>query len=472
MCIMYREKLQKLTDYEWVLPKSARQGMQVDGKIIASQEMLNHIEDQAIQQLTNVAMLPGAINPVCALPDAHWGYGLPMGSVAAFDAEEGIISSGMCGFDINCGINLIRTNLSYADIQNKVPQLIDEMYKNIPVGMGSKEGVRLTRDSLNEVAVHGMRWCVDNGIGDASDIAATEEHGSMEGADPSKVSDLAMKRGLRQLGTLGAGNHFVELQRVHDVVDPAFAKQQGITDPDQVCIMIHSGSRGFGHQIATDYLKIQEKSIEKYGITLPDRQLACSPASSPEGEDYYAAMRCAVNYSFSNRLAMTHQVRNAFEAVFKQDWEAMGIHTLYGLCHNVVKREQFIIDKVKRDLFVHRKGATRSYHDQPVLIPGSMGTSSWLLKGHKDSMHKTFGSSAHGAGRAMSRTAAIQQFDGDAIQKDLLSHHIYSKAPNARALAEEAPKAYKDVDLVIESVHGANISLKAVELKPIGVIKG
>lgn len=468
----FKKSFEKINDFEWRLPKTVREGMNVDGKIIASTHMLEHIEEQAIQQLTNVAMLPGAMNPVCALPDAHWGYGLPMGSVAAFDAEEGIISSGMCGFDINCGINLVRTNLQYKDIEDKKEELLDELYSKIPVGMGTKGGVPLTPDKLEGVMKNGLNWCVENDIGDSKDLKATEENGCMPGADPSKVSDLARKRGLKQLGTLGAGNHFIELQRAHDIVDPIFAKKLGITNPDQVCIMIHSGSRGIGHQIATDYLRIQEKSLEKYNITVPDKQLACSPASSPEGRDYFSAMICAVNYSFANRLAMTQRVRDSFESVFKKDWESMDLHTVYGLCHNVVKKERFKIDGKNRELFVHRKGATRSYENQPVLIAGSMGTSSWLLKGNEKSMNKTFGSSAHGAGRAMSRHAAISQFKGENIKEELHKQHIASRSPSPKSLAEEAPKAYKDVDLVIESVHGAEISLKTVELKPFGVIKG
>ncbi len=469
---MYKEKLEKINDFEWKLPKSVRKGMNVDGKIVASKDMLNYIEDEAVQQLTNVAMLPGIIEPVCAMPDAHWGYGLPMGSVAAFDAKEGIISSGLCGFDINCGINLIRTNLTYDDIKDKINQIMDKIYEKIPVGVGMKNGVQLDYEILDKVLKNGTKWCVENGFGCEEDRKNMEENGSMEGADPNKVSQLAKKRGLKQLGTLGAGNHFLEIQKVSDIVDPEFAKKCGITKKDQICIMIHSGSRGLGHQIATDYLKIQEKAVEKYNIKIPDKQLACAPATSPEGLDYYAAMKCAVNYSFSNRLVMTQWIREAFEEVLGNDWKSMDMHTIYGICHNVVKLEKFTIDGKEKELFVHRKGATRSYPDQPVLIAGSMGTSSWLLKGTEDALAKSFGSSAHGAGRAMSRNAALKQFNGTDIKKQLAENNIQSRAPTPQSLAEEAPKAYKDVDLVIESADGANISKKTAELKPVGVIKG
>ncbi|MFT4303097.1 MAG: RtcB family protein [Candidatus Woesearchaeota archaeon] len=469
---MFKEKLIQINDFEWRLPKEVRPGMNVDGRIFASKEMLNHIEEEAIQQLTNVAMLPGVMESVCAMPDAHWGYGLPMGSVAAFDSKKGIISSGLCGFDINCGIMLLRTNLTLKDIKPKLSELMDALYAKIPVGVGTKGGIELNYDKLEQVITKGNKWCVDNGIGCKEDLKNTEENGHMAGADPKKVSDLAKKRGLKQLGTLGAGNHFIEIQRANEIFDKDFAKKCGITKKDQICIMIHSGSRGLGHQIATDYLKIQEDSLNKYGIKVPDKQLACSPGSSKEGKDYYSAMICAVNYSFSNRLAMAHRVREVFQEIFKKSWKDMDIHTVYHLCHNVVKKEKYVIDGKEKELYVHRKGATRSFPNQPVIIAGSMGTSSWLLRGTKDSMTKCFGSSAHGAGRAMSRHSALKEFKGNKIKNELSKQGIESRAPNPLSLAEEAPKAYKDVDLVIESVHGANISTKVVELKPVGVIKG
>jgi len=293
----------------------------------------------------------------------------------------------------------------------------------------------------------------------------------MEGADPKKVSDLAKKRGGPQLGTLGAGNHFLEIQKVTDIYDNK-AKEWGITDKDQVLIMLHCGSRGFGHQVATDYLQIQEKAVQKYKIWLPDRQLACAPANSQEGKDYFTAMKCAVNYSFTNRLVMTQWIRETFEKIFNKDWESMDMHTIYGICHNVVKLEEHQLKGGKKKLFVHRKGATRSFPDQPVLLAGSMGTASYILKGTETAMQKTFGSSAHGAGRAMSRHGALRQFRGSEIQKELAKKGIVSKAPSPKSLAEEAPLAYKDVENVIASIHNSGISLKVVRMEPIGVLKG
>ncbi len=293
----------------------------------------------------------------------------------------------------------------------------------------------------------------------------------MEGADPKKVSDLAKKRGKPQLGTLGAGNHFLEIQKVSDIYDDK-AKEWGVTDKDQVLIMLHCGSRGLGHQVASDYLKIQEQAVKKYNIWIPDRQLVCAPAKSQEGQDYFAAMKCAVNYSFTNRLVMTQWIRETFEKIFKKDWESMDMHTIYGICHNVVKLEEHKVDNEKKQLFVHRKGATRSFPDQPVLLAGSMGTSSYILKGTQTAMEKTFGSSAHGAGRAMSRHGALRQFRGEKISQELADKGIVSKATSPKSLAEEAPGAYKDVENVIESVHNSDISIKVIRMEPIGVLKG
>jgi tRNA-splicing ligase RtcB len=468
----YKDQLKKLNDYEWIIPKSSRQGMNVDGKIIANESILNAIEEEALQQLTNVAMLPGVINPVIAMPDAHFGYGLPMGSVAAFDSENGIISAGLCGFDINCGINLIRTNLTKDEVKEKSKDLINELYNNVPVGVGGKGRLRLTSGQLDEVLARGLNWAVENGYGTRDDIDHTEEKGCMPDADPSKVSPLAKKRGGPQLGTLGAGNHFLEVQSAEDIFDRETARKWGIKDEKQVLIMLHCGSRGLGHQVASDYLKIQEHAVEKYKIKIPDKQLACAPANSSEGKDFFAAMKCAVNYSFTNRLVMTHWIRESFEKIFQRDWESMDMKTIYGICHNVIKLEEHIVEGKKKQLFVHRKGATRSFPDEPVIIAGSMGTSSYLCKGTEMAMQKSFGSSAHGAGRAMSRNDALDKFRGNQIQRELLEKGIQSKAPTFESLAEEAPLAYKDVDQVVESVHDAGVSLKVARMVPIGVIKG
>ena len=467
-----KEKLKQISPYEWELDKNVRPRMNVKAKIIANKRVVDAIEDDAVQQLTNVACLPGVIEPVIGLPDMHWGYGLPMGAVSAFDIEKGIISSGLCGFDINCGINSIRTNLSYDEVKNKTSELVHELFKNIPCGVGAKGRLKLTFDQLNEVLTKGIDWAIENGYGTKEDKKHIEENGRMEGGNPDKVSDLAKKRGLQQLGTLGAGNHFLEIQLVSDIYDRETAKKWGIADKDQVLIMLHCGSRGLGHQVATDYLKIQERAVSKYNIWLPDRQLACAPAKSQEGQDYFSAMKCAVNYSFTNRLVMTQWIRETFEKVFGKDWESMDMHTVYGLCHNVVKLEEHVVNGEKRKVFVHRKGSTRSFPGDTVLIAGTMGTSSYILKGTEKAMEKTFGSTVHGAGRRMSRHTAIRKFWGGKVKEDLAKRGIIAQSTHPKVLAEEAPNAYKNVDDVIESVHGIGISKKVCRLVPIGVCKG
>ncbi|MBU3940807.1 MAG: RtcB family protein [Nanoarchaeota archaeon] len=467
-----KENLKKLNEFEWELDKTVRKEMRVKAKIIANDKIMNAIENEAITQLTNVACLPGIIEPAIGLPDMHWGYGLPMGAVGAFDAEEGIISAGLCGFDINCGINLIRTNLTLKEVLEKQKELVSALFNKIPCGVGSKGKLRLTKEELNEVLLNGVNWAYYKGYATKKDIKSTEENGCMKGADPSKVSDLAKKRGCPQLGTLGAGNHFLEIQKVTDVFDNNMGKKWGVIDKDQVLIMLHCGSRGLGHQVASDYLKIQEKAVKKYNIWLPDNQLVCAPVNSKEGQDFFAAMKAAVNYSFTNRAVITKWIREVFEKVFKKDWEKLEMENVYSIAHNIVKLEDHIVNGKKKKLYVHRKGATRAFPDMPVIIAGSMGTSSYLLKGTEVAMQKTFGSSAHGAGRAMSRHAAIKSFRGEEISKNLLDKGIVSKATSWKSLAEEGPLAYKDIEEVINSVHGAGISLKVARMEPVGVIKG
>ncbi len=467
-----KEKLESVNKFEWRLPKSAREEMNVDGRIIANKKILDAIEDAAVQQLTNVACLPGVVNPVVGLPDMHWGYGLPMGAVSAFDDQDGVISAGLCGFDINCGINLIRTNLSSDDVRKEANKLVPSLFKAVPSGVGAKSNLRLSPEELEEVLKNGMNWAIDRGYVTKEDQNRTEEGGCMDGADPRKVSELAKKRGRPQLGTLGAGNHFLEIQEVTHIFDKNAAKAWGIENTGQVMIMLHCGSRGLGHQIATDYLKIQEQAVKKYKIWLPDDQLACAPVNSKEGQDFFAAMKCAVNYSFTNRAVMTKWIREVFERVFSRGWESMDMKTVYAIAHNIVKHEEHTVNGEKRKLYVHRKGATRSFPDMPVIIAGTMGTSSYLLKGSEKAMEISFGSSAHGAGRAMSRHAAIKRFWGDKIKDDLLQKGIVSQATHPKSLAEEAPLAYKDVEAVIDSVHGSGISKKVAKMVPIGVIKG
>jgi len=395
-----------------------------------------------------------------------------MGAVSAFDVNDGVISSGLCGFDINCGINLISTNLTVAEVEKKKKEMIALLYDNVPVGVGSKGKLRLTPSELDEVLVKGVGWAVAKGYFTKEDQAHVEERGCMEGADPSKVSALAKQRGGPQLGTLGSGNHFLELQKVTHIFDHAKAKEWGITGPDQVMIMLHCGSRGLGHQVATDYLKIQEEAVSKYKIWLPDRQLACAPATSNEGQDFFAAMKCAVNYSFANKAVMTAWIRESFEKIFGRTWKDMNMRTVYSVAHNIVKLEEHMINGEKRMAYVHRKGATRAYPDVPVIIAGSMGTSSYLCVGSEVAMEKSFGSSAHGAGRAMSREAAIRRFPGRSVEEALLKKGIISKAPTPQSMAEEAPEAYKDIEEVINSVHGSGISPKVARMEPLGVIKG
>lgn len=467
-----KESLQQLNDFEWLIPKSVRKGMLVDAKIIANKAIIDSMEDDAIQQLTNVAMLPGVLAPVIAMPDAHIGYGLPMGAVGAFDSENGVISSGCTGFDINCGINMIRTNLSYNDVKTKLSDLTSTLFKNIPCGVGSKGKLRLKPAELDEVLIHGVKWAVEHGYGIKEDIDKTEEFGCMQGADPSKVSDMAKQRGRPQLGTLGAGNHFLEIQRVSDILDEKTAKSYGIVDKDQICIMLHCGSRGLGHEVASNYLKIHEQAAKKYGIVLPDSQLVCAPVNSSEGQDYFKAMKCAVNYSFVNRLVMTQWIRESFAQVFKKEWESMDLKTVYAIAHNICKLEKHKVDGKLRDVYIHRKGATRSFPNTPVLIAGSMGTASYVLKGTEKAMDISFGSTCHGAGRALSRTAAIKKYVGGDIKKELEARGECVCSTSSEVLAEEAPGAYKDIESVIDSVHGAGISLKVVRLVPLGVIKG
>ncbi len=467
-----KEKLKQVSEYVWELDKNVRPKMRVKAKIIASKKVIEAIDDAAVEQLTNVACLPGVIEPVIGLPDMHWGYGLPMGAVSAFSADDGIISAGLCGFDINCGINSIRTNLTYDEVKEKITELVPALFSVVPCGVGSRGKLRLSTNQLDEVLTRGLNWAVENGYGTKDDMEHTEENGCIEGADPSKVSSLAKRRGAPQLGTLGAGNHFLEIQRVTDIFDEETARKWGVVDKDQVVIMIHCGSRGFGHQVATDYLKIQERAVRKYGIWLPDRQLACAPVKSKEGQDYFAAMKCAVNYSFTNRLVMTQWVRETFEKVFGRSWEDMDMRTIYALCHNVVKLEEHTINGERRKVYVHRKGSTRAFPGLPVLIAGTMGTASYILKGTEKAMRDTFGSSVHGAGRAMSRHAAIKKYWGEKVKQELTQKGITAKSTHPKILAEEAPQAYKDVEMVIESIHGAGISLKVARLTPMGVCKG
>ncbi len=479
-----KEKLKQISDVKWQIPLGARERMNVPCIVYGTKKIIEQAEDAALEQLTNVACLPGVIAPVIGAPDIHWGYGLPMGAIGAFDAEEGIISSGCTGFDINCGIYLIKTNLEKQEVVKNIRPLIDLLFKNIPSGVGATGRLKVTEQQIDDVLVNGAKWAVENGYAIEADLERMEENGCIAGADPTKVSSLAKKRGRPQLGTLGAGNHFLEVQAVDQIFDERTAKIFGIENKDQVVIMLHCGSRGLGHEVATDYLKIHAQASKKYNIWLPDSQLVCAPAKSNEGQDYFKAMKCAANYAFCNRTVMTGWVRETFEKIFKKSWEDMEMQTVYHLCHNICKLEEHEVDGKKRKLYVHRKGATRAlppghplvpkiYRSagQPVLIAGTMGTASYILVGTEKGK-ESFYSTCHGSGRVMSRNAAIKKFWGSDVKKALEAKGKIVRATHPKVLSEEAPEAYKDVDEVIESVHKAGISLKVARMVPLGTAKG
>jgi tRNA-splicing ligase RtcB len=477
-----KEKLEQISECVWHLDKKIRPEMRVDAKIYATKRLIDAAEDTAVQQLTNVACLPGVIEPVIAMPDMHWGYGLPMGAVGVFDKEKGVISAGCTGFDINCGVHMLRSDISAKDLIPKLRLLIDTIFRKVPCGVGSKGVLRLTH--LEDVLIGGANWAIENGYGIKDDLERMEENGCISGADPKAVSEQALQRGRPQIGTLGAGNHFLEVQKVDKIYDMEIAKAFGIEE-GQITIMIHCGSRGFGHQVATDYLRIHKSAAHKYGIKLPDPQLVCAPTTSSEGQAYFSAMKCAVNYAFCNRQVIAHWVRECFEEVFKQDWESLGLTTLYDVCHNICKLEKHKIGGKKQEVYVHRKGATRAfpaghkdvprpYKDvgQPVLIAGSMGTASYILVGTEKTMEETFGSSCHGAGRVMSRHAAIKRYYGENVKKTLESKGEVIRSTHPKILAEESPDAYKDVDEVVKTVDLVGISKKIARVVPLGVAKG
>jgi tRNA-splicing ligase RtcB len=460
--------------------------MLVPARIYADRQLLEEMrKDLTLEQAANVSFLRGIYRYSITLPDGHQGYGFPIGGVAATDAETGVISPGGVGYDINCGVRLVRTELLKEEVLPKLRQLVDTLFRNVPSGLGSTGQVRLTPSQLDEVLRLGARWAVENGFGWGVDLERLEEGGCMEVADPAKVSQEAKKRGLPQLGSLGSGNHFLEVQVVDKIYEPEIAKRFGIFQEGQVTVMIHTGSRGLGHQVCSDYLRRMEHAVYRYGIKLPDRELVNVPFSSDEGQDYFSAMKCAANYAWANRQMIVHWVRQSFEQVFGRDAESMGLHIVYDVAHNIAKLEEHRVDGGKRLVVVHRKGATRAfgpghpdipqiYRDvgQPVLIPGDMGTASYLLVGTDTAMQETFGSTAHGAGRHLSRVAALRNFRGDQVQRSLESQGIIVRAAKASVIAEEAPGAYKDVDRVVEVSHRAGISRKVARLRPIGVAKG
>ena len=478
--------LEKIDNCMWRIPQYTS-GMRVPGMVFANESLLEKMQtDRTLWQCTNVAHLPGIYKYAVTLPDGHEGYGFPIGGVAATDYEDGVISPGGVGYDINCGVRLLSTSLSEKDVRPKLPQLANAIFANVPSGLGSRrKDFTLSNGDLNRLAVEGVQWLIDRGLGWAEDADHCEEGGCMKNADPSKVSPTAKKRGLTQIGTLGSGNHFLEIQKVDEICDSRRAKSFGIVHEGQVTVMIHCGSRGYGHQVCSDYLRVMERAVHKYGIDLPDRELACAPGSSNEAGDYIQAMACAVNYAFSNRQAIMHWVRQSFQQVYREDPEKFGLELVYDVAHNIAKVETHEVDGGRKKVWVHRKGATRAFpaghmavpadyrsEGQPVLIPGSMGTSSWVLVGTEKAMGLSFGSTAHGAGRMMSRSAAKRKYWGGDIKNALEKRGIVVRAASASVLAEEADPAYKDVDVVAEVSDQVGIATKVARLVPIAVVKG
>jgi tRNA-splicing ligase RtcB (3'-phosphate/5'-hydroxy nucleic acid ligase) len=480
-------KVKKIRDFEFTLERDESLGMRVPVTIYADDNLLSKmLMDRTIHQAANVSTLPGICKHVVVLPDGHEGYGFPVGSVAATDFEEGVISPGGVGYDINCGVRLIRTNLLERDIKCGIKTLIDELFKAIPSGVGSEGASKLTRSDLDELLVEGAKSVISRGYGWTNDLEVCEEGGMMVGADPSAVSETAKKRGINQLGSLGSGNHFLEVQKVNKIFDDRATKAMGFEEEGQLAILVHCGSRGFGHQVCSDYLRISERALKKYDINIPDRELACVPNQSSEGKDYLKGMSCALNFAWSNREMITHWVRKTFERVLKLSENDLDMQVVYDVSHNVAKVESHRVDdKGICDLVVHRKGATRAFSlgmneiprkyrtlGQPVIIPGSMGTASWLLLGNPKSADLSFGSTAHGAGRAMSRSAAKRTYTVDSVRRILESKGIYIKSLTKDGIVEETPNAYKDVDSVVNVSHSLGIATKVTRLIPIGVMKG
>jgi tRNA-splicing ligase RtcB len=460
--------------------------MRVPGLVYADEAMWQSIiGDNSPDQVVNVATLPGIVGKSIAMPDIHHGYGFAIGGVAAFDAHDGVISPGGVGYDINCGVRLVRTDLRFGDIKPRLESLVDALFANVPAGVGQGGRIKVARNNIDDVLVEGAKWAVKNGYGWAEDLEYMEEHGRFEGADPSLVSDNAKKRGMPQLGSLGGGNHFLEIQKVDQIFDEQVAQTFGIEEKGQIVVMIHTGSRGCGHQICTDYLDIMRRAQQKYKIPLVDRELTSAPALSEEGQRYFAAMKCGANFAWANRQLIMHWVRQSFESVLHQPAERLGMHLVYDIAHNIAKRERHEVDGTLRDLFVHRKGATRAFGPnhpdipakyrpvgQPVIIPGDMGTASYLLVGTEHAMKETFGSSCHGAGRRLSRTQATRQNRAEDVIAQLQNQGIYIQAKSRRCVAEEAPNAYKEIDTVVNISHQSGLARKVARFRPLGVVKG
>ena len=478
--------LQKIDEYRWRIPKSYMAGMRVDGIIYANEKLLEQAKsEEALQQVANVAHLPGIVKHSLAMPDLHWGYGFVIGGVAATDPEaDGVVSPGGIGYDLNCGVRLIRTNLDVKQLEGRTKGLVAKLFENIPCGVGSSGKIRLNQQEEKQMVEQGARWAVEREYGFLEDLQFTEANGFLSLANADAVSERALERGKNQLGTLGSGNHFLEVQVVDRILYREAAEVMGLTE-GQICVMIHSGSRGFGYQVCDEHVKTWVQVAKKYGIDLPDRQLASAPIKSKEGQDYITAMACGANYAWNNRQCIMHWVRQTFMDFFETGVDELGLELVYDVAHNIGKFEKHLVDGIERELFVHRKGATRAFPaghpeipdkyqkvGQPVLIPGDMGTASYVLVGSPSAMEQTWGTTCHGAGRMLSRRKAMQITKGRSIQKDLEKQGIFVRAEGRRTLNEEVPEAYKDVDEVVKVVDAAGLSQRVARLRPIGVIKG
>jgi tRNA-splicing ligase RtcB len=477
-----KNQLRKLDNYRWLVPRSAKCGMNSDALIYADEHLLEQIlNDLSIEQAMNVACLPGIVGRSLAMPDIHQGYGFPIGGVAATDLHHGVVSPGGVGFDINCGVRLLGSSLTRDEVTPKLRELVNQLFRDVPSGTGSEGSVPCSHAELDDVLERGAAWVVERGYGEPADLEFCEESGTMPGADARKVSDRAKSRGRTQIGTLGSGNHFLEVQYVEKILEPEIAEAFGL-QLDQVVVLIHCGSRGLGHQVCTDFLKVMNEAMPRYSISLPDRQLACVPLTSPEAKNYLAAMAASANFAWANRQAITHFTRGAFRRVLG---DGARLRVVYDVAHNMAKREHHQVNGKQYEVVVHRKGATRSFpagvpgipaayqnFGQPVLIPGSMGTASWVLVGTARAMEETFGTVCHGAGRAMSRTAAKRGRDARVETKKLEEKGIILRAETRDGILEEIPEAYKDVDEVVDVVHNAGLARKVARLHPMGVIKG
>lgn len=476
--------MEKIDEWRFRVPKSG--GMRVPGIIYANEKLLKDIRhDKSLEQVVNVASLPGIVKASLAMPDIHWGYGFPIGGVAATDISAGgVISPGGVGYDINCGVRLLRSNLYLDNIKDQIPGLVDRLFRDVPTGVGSEGEIRVSAKEERDILLKGAGWAVKQGYGTQEDLECCEESGAIAGADPSMVSERAYKRGRPQSGTLGSGNHFLEVQVIDQVYDPGLCNAFGL-DLGMITVMIHTGSRGLGHQICADYVQKFLPAMRIYGIEVPDRELACCPVESPEGKAYLGAMRCAANYAWNNRQCIAHLCRGAFERIFNCSWQKMQLGLVYDVAHNMAKIETHLVDGKEKKLCVHRKGATRAFGPgnpdlpaqyrptgQPVIIPGDMGRNSYLLVGTQRAMEETFGSTCHGAGRVKSRSAAVRSVNVSRLLQDLESRGISVRATGRETLAEEAPEAYKDVNDVVDVVHNAGIAKRVCRMRPVGVIKG